>query len=416
MSRLPNPGADSGVWGDILNDFLLTEHNADGTLKMRADGTFEPAITSGATTQYLRGDKTWQVLDKNSVGLDQVDNTSDADKPVGNATQAALDAKVSTAGGTMTGTLNMQSSVVMQSQNRIRGYINVTDYVDLYPDVTNGSETGWLVPQVKLTGGRFDFDAMGGKAEIRVHGSPDLNFYDTDNGWYMLQVKSDRSVSLFGNTTVGDDGSSQRWHKVYGRIGGTSPDPESMHYQAVDTRDMAAGVGGGIGFVGKFTTGGATAGFASIRAAKANGTDGDLAGALIIATRPSGGSVTDRVWVDGDGNVGVGRQSPAAKLHVQGAVATAITAKSADYVLTAGDSTIAVSAASGNVQLTLPDAGAATGRIYTLKRVDSSAHTVQIVTTASQTVDGSAGFSLSAQWQYVTVQSDGLNWLIIANN
>lgn len=33
MSRLPTPGADSGTWGAILNDFLSVEHNADGTLK-----------------------------------------------------------------------------------------------------------------------------------------------------------------------------------------------------------------------------------------------------------------------------------------------------------------------------------------------------------------------------------------------
>src|SRR6266550_4663511 len=33
MSRLPVPGSDSGVWGDVLNDFLNVEHNSDGTLK-----------------------------------------------------------------------------------------------------------------------------------------------------------------------------------------------------------------------------------------------------------------------------------------------------------------------------------------------------------------------------------------------
>jgi parallel beta-helix repeat protein len=37
MSRLPIPGADVGVWGSVLNDFLLTEHNIDGSLKLRDD-------------------------------------------------------------------------------------------------------------------------------------------------------------------------------------------------------------------------------------------------------------------------------------------------------------------------------------------------------------------------------------------
>jgi len=31
--RLPTPGADDGTWGNVLNDFLGVEHNADGTLK-----------------------------------------------------------------------------------------------------------------------------------------------------------------------------------------------------------------------------------------------------------------------------------------------------------------------------------------------------------------------------------------------
>lgn len=36
MARLPQPGADKGTWGDVLNDFLDQSHNADGTLKSSA--------------------------------------------------------------------------------------------------------------------------------------------------------------------------------------------------------------------------------------------------------------------------------------------------------------------------------------------------------------------------------------------
>jgi len=50
----------------------------------------ENAITAGTTSQYYRGDKTFQTLDKNAVGLSNVDNTSDANKPVSTATQNAL--------------------------------------------------------------------------------------------------------------------------------------------------------------------------------------------------------------------------------------------------------------------------------------------------------------------------------------
>lgn len=33
MARLPDPGSDDGVWGNVLNTYLSVEHNADGTLK-----------------------------------------------------------------------------------------------------------------------------------------------------------------------------------------------------------------------------------------------------------------------------------------------------------------------------------------------------------------------------------------------
>lgn len=40
----------------------------------------EGAIVAGTTTQYWRGDKSWQTLDKTTVGLSNVDNTSDVTK------------------------------------------------------------------------------------------------------------------------------------------------------------------------------------------------------------------------------------------------------------------------------------------------------------------------------------------------
>lgn len=53
----------------------------DGTANITvADATKEPIITAGTTSQYWRGDKSWQTLDKTAVGLSNVDNTSDATK------------------------------------------------------------------------------------------------------------------------------------------------------------------------------------------------------------------------------------------------------------------------------------------------------------------------------------------------
>ncbi len=84
MARLPNPGGDDGKWGDLLNDFLLVEHNNDGTLKRAAAiASAEQTTNKGAAggyasldsqamlpttqvggtgadgTKFLRGDRTW---------------------------------------------------------------------------------------------------------------------------------------------------------------------------------------------------------------------------------------------------------------------------------------------------------------------------------------------------------------------
>ncbi len=53
MARLPQPGGDTNQWGDVLNTFLLVEHNNDGSLKLRTDGTFYQKPGSGIPASDL---------------------------------------------------------------------------------------------------------------------------------------------------------------------------------------------------------------------------------------------------------------------------------------------------------------------------------------------------------------------------
>lgn len=55
MSRLPEPGADENIWGEILNDFLAVSHMDDGTVResalppaIIADGSITPSKLSQA--------------------------------------------------------------------------------------------------------------------------------------------------------------------------------------------------------------------------------------------------------------------------------------------------------------------------------------------------------------------------------
>lgn len=50
----------------------------------------QDSIAPGTLTQYWRGDKSWQTLNKQAVGLANVDNTSDATKPLSDAAIAAF--------------------------------------------------------------------------------------------------------------------------------------------------------------------------------------------------------------------------------------------------------------------------------------------------------------------------------------
>ncbi len=49
MARLPIDGADTSVWGALLNEFLLVSHNADGTIKSVPANVGVP-LTTGETT------------------------------------------------------------------------------------------------------------------------------------------------------------------------------------------------------------------------------------------------------------------------------------------------------------------------------------------------------------------------------
>jgi hypothetical protein len=86
---------------------------------------------------------------------------------------------------------------------------------------------------------------------------------------------------------------------------GADLDPDSMQLIVRDSTALAANVGGGIGFLGKFTSGGSYAGMASISLRKENATDSNFQGNLIFATR-NGGSVSERARITYDGNLKIG--------------------------------------------------------------------------------------------------------------
>lgn len=76
-------------WGTARNVTIgATAKSVNGSANVGwtlAEIGAEQALAAGTTTQYYRGDKTWQTLNKAAVGLGSVDNTADSLKNVASA-------------------------------------------------------------------------------------------------------------------------------------------------------------------------------------------------------------------------------------------------------------------------------------------------------------------------------------------
>lgn len=75
MPRLPQPGSDDGTWGEILNEFLLTTHSTDGTLKPGI--VTQPALAASSITPgklNAVSPTSGQVLSYNGTGFEWITN------------------------------------------------------------------------------------------------------------------------------------------------------------------------------------------------------------------------------------------------------------------------------------------------------------------------------------------------------
>ena len=170
MPRLPEPGKDAGQWGAILNEYLSVSLSTDGVLKTDtvgapqlkpsavttaalanstitsaklADATIEEAKLSAAVQAKLNAVDTAPVtsvasktgavtLNKTDVGLSNVDNTSDANKPISTATQTALDSKQ--ASGSYATTSDLTTKVNTSSVGAANGVASLDSNIKL-PEV-----------------------------------------------------------------------------------------------------------------------------------------------------------------------------------------------------------------------------------------------------------------------------------------
>lgn len=77
------------------------------------------------------------------------------------------------------------------------------------------------------------------------------------------------------------------------------------------------------------------------------------------------------------------------------------------------DDVILVNASGAPRTITLPTAASSTGKVFDIKKIDSSANAVLILPNGADVIDGMASLSTTTQYASFTIVSDGVSWWIL---
>ena len=169
MARLPQPGSDSGTWGDILNDYLSQTHNPDGTL--RSDVVSSSNISDGSIDAAKLAESYVQSSEKGSPNgvatLDGSGKVPTSQLPPG--TDPVM-------GGDLTGTAS--------NAQIANGAINDADI--------NASAA---IAQSKIA--NLTADLTGKAAASHAHAIADVTNLQTS-----LDAKADEAITISGGTSL----------------------------------------------------------------------------------------------------------------------------------------------------------------------------------------------------------------------
>lgn len=92
---------------------------------------------------------------------------------------------------------------------------------------------------------------------------------------------------------------------------------------------------------------------------------------------------------------------------------TSVVNETSNYTVTNNNGTILVDASSGNVTVTLPSAVGLSGKIFVIKKTDSSGFQVIVDGDGSETIDGATTATITSQYESITIISNNSNWFIL---
>lgn len=88
-------------------------------------------------------------------------------------------------------------------------------------------------------------------------------------------------------------------------------------------------------------------------------------------------------------------------------------ALTADYTATLGDVVLTCNTTSGRIWITLPAASSALGKLFVIKKTDSSAFSVTVTPAAGEAIEGGHAIVFSTQYNTIGIQCDGTQWWIL---
>ncbi len=180
---------------------LIEENGGDAGVQSDWNQTDEKQLDYIKNKPILGALSSKDTLSKTDVGLDQVDNTADIDKPVSTAQQAALDTKVNKSGDTVSGVLSIDGQLVIPNSPTTPDEAKVTDsYTERE---TANKSTTWLTV---VDGSETLVNKIEGDTVKTTNLCP-FPYYDgmskTYNG-VTWTVNSDGSVTANGTATSGN--------------------------------------------------------------------------------------------------------------------------------------------------------------------------------------------------------------------
>ena len=213
-------------------------------------------------------------IGKSGVGLGNVDNTSDANKPVSTATQTALNLKANIASPTFTGTLTAPTIANSLGAN----FATSSGFVGINTTTNQG----------------YKFDVNG-----TLRTTNDAYFATTSGKVGVGTTAPQNLLHIKGTATVG--------------LG-----VRNSHFIIESTETAGVDVGAVLKFVGQSGNTVNPYSFATIEAKKESAVANNYSSYLAFFIIESNGGGTERMRISSSGNVGIGTTIPTSKLQVVG--------------------------------------------------------------------------------------------------